>query len=297
MPVAQPIAPAVVLIGEKTMSSREIAALTGSTHDNVLKTIRALVDRGVVAGNETPYVHPQNGQTYNEFRLDFRNTMVVVSGYSPELRARIIDRWQQLEAERQTFDPATILENPAAMRGLLLTYTEKVIALETQVEDMRGDVEAHERLTKAEGSLNITEAAKNLGIRPKELFDWLAHNGWIYKRPGGAAWLGYQTKCNTGLLEHKSTTVLRSDGTEKITEQVRVTPKGLYQDAVAAPCHEAIDAMIEAPVVSLEDIATKLRFLFLVVKDGDAGVDPHSWEGRILSNILRDIERMTGAKN
>ncbi len=26
-----------------------------------------------------PYVHPQNGQIYNEFRLDFRNTMVVVS--------------------------------------------------------------------------------------------------------------------------------------------------------------------------------------------------------------------------
>ncbi len=64
-------------------------------------------------------------------------------------------------------------------------------------------------------------------MRPKELFDWLAHNGWIYKRAGGAAWLGYQDKCNRGLLEHKSTTVLRTDATEKITEQVRVTPKGL----------------------------------------------------------------------
>lgn len=47
-----------------TMSSREIAELTGSTHDNVLKTVRALIKRGVVSGNETPYVHPQNGQTY-----------------------------------------------------------------------------------------------------------------------------------------------------------------------------------------------------------------------------------------
>ncbi len=56
-------------------------------------------------------------------------------------------------------------------------------------------------------------------------------------------------------------------------EQSRV-----YQDAAGAPCRAAIDAMIEAPVVSLEDIATKLRFYFLVVKDGDAGVDPNSWE-------------------
>lgn len=79
------------------MSSREIAELTGSTHDNVLKTIRGLAERGVVSGNETPYVHPQNGQTYNEFKLSYRDTMVVVSGYSVELRAKIIDRWQELE--------------------------------------------------------------------------------------------------------------------------------------------------------------------------------------------------------
>jgi phage regulator Rha-like protein len=83
------------------MSSREIAGLTGSMHDNVLKTVRALRDRGVVFGNETPYVHPQNGQTYTEFNLNFRDTMIVVSGYSVELRARIIDRWQELEARQQ----------------------------------------------------------------------------------------------------------------------------------------------------------------------------------------------------
>ena len=75
-----------------TMSSREIAGLTGATHDNVLKTIRALAGKGVVSGNETPYVHPQNGQTYSEFLLDYRDTMVVVSGYSVELRVKIIDR-------------------------------------------------------------------------------------------------------------------------------------------------------------------------------------------------------------
>ena len=40
----------------KTMSSREIANVTKSKHDNVLKTIRALIKKGVVSGNETPYV-------------------------------------------------------------------------------------------------------------------------------------------------------------------------------------------------------------------------------------------------
>lgn len=105
----------IVLAGQSlTMSSREIAELTGSTHDNVLKTIRGLVERGVVSGNETPYVHPQNGQTYNEFKLSYRDTMVVVSGYSVELRAKIIDRWQELEAQAsQPLVPQTL---PDALR-------------------------------------------------------------------------------------------------------------------------------------------------------------------------------------
>jgi phage antirepressor YoqD-like protein len=123
--------------------------------------------------------------------------------------------------------PSTLLNSPAMMRGLLLSYTEKVLALESEVDSMRDDVAAHERLTKADGSLSITETAKALAMRPKDLFQWLSHNGWIYKRMNGPAWLGFQTKCNQGLLEHKTTTVLRADGSEKITEQVRVTPKGL----------------------------------------------------------------------
>ncbi|MFS8371301.1 Rha family transcriptional regulator [Acetobacter indonesiensis] len=106
-----------------TMSSREIAELTGSTHDNVLKTIRALIKKGLVFGNETPYVHPQNGQTYKEFHLDYRNTMVVTSGYSVELRAKIIDRWLELEGNsgnRATQKPKRVRKTPIDTRFIQL---------------------------------------------------------------------------------------------------------------------------------------------------------------------------------
>lgn len=82
------------------MTSREIADLSGSTHDAVLKTIRRLVVEGVVSGNEPPYMHPQKSQTYTAFLLSFRDTMVALSGYSAELRAKIIDRWQKLETKQ-----------------------------------------------------------------------------------------------------------------------------------------------------------------------------------------------------
>lgn len=89
-----------LMAGVATMTSREIAELTLSSHDSVLKTIRRYMEMGVVSPNETPYVHHQNGQTYTEFNLGFRDAMFVASGYSANLRARIIDRWIELEAEK-----------------------------------------------------------------------------------------------------------------------------------------------------------------------------------------------------
>lgn len=118
------------------------------------------------------------------------------------------------------------LSSPAALRGLLLDYTEKVIALEAKLEEAKPKLDGFDRIAQADGSLCVTDAAKALQMRPKDLFSWLSQNGWIYRRPG-SSYLGYQSKTTQGLLEHKTTTVYRADGSEKITEQVRVTPKGL----------------------------------------------------------------------
>ncbi|MBG6243636.1 MAG: phage antirepressor Ant, partial [Candidatus Symbiopectobacterium sp. Dall1.0] len=56
-------------------------------------------------------------------------------------------------------DPVQMLNNPAAMRGILLTYTEKVIALESKVEEMAPDVKALQRIAKSDGGMCITNAA------------------------------------------------------------------------------------------------------------------------------------------
>lgn len=131
-----------------------------------------------------------------------------------------------IECERRAKQPAQ-LDDPAWLRGTLLTYTERVLELEDQVSKLLPSQEALDRIAEADGSLCITDAAKALQMRPKDLFGWLRQNGWIYRRLGAGHDLGYQSKTTSGLLEHKVTTVLRADGSEKVTEQVRVTPKGL----------------------------------------------------------------------
>lgn len=139
-----------------------------------------------------------------------------------------IRRTGQYGAPAPAVDPMAVLSDPAAMRGLLLTYTEKVLALQSAVAEQAPKVLALDRIaTASEGAINITEAAKCLQVRPRELFRWLHANAWIYRRPGGSGWVAYQPRLQQGVLEHKITTVSRSDGTEKVVEHVRVTAKGL----------------------------------------------------------------------
>ncbi len=140
-----------------------------------------------------------------------------------------------IECERRAKDPVAALNDPVAMRGLLLTYSEKVIALESRVEEMMPAVQALEQIAGAHGSLNRTEAAKHLGVAPHLLCRWMRTNGWTYRRPGSKDDIAYQSKIMAGYLEHKVTTGPKEDGTEWISTQVRVTPKGLTVLAKAFP--------------------------------------------------------------
>lgn len=135
------------------------------------------------------------------------------------------DRMENKPAQQDLSDPATL-------RHLLLEHTEREIELQTKISDMSPKVDGFDRIAHADGSMCITDAAKALQMRPKDLFAYLDQNGWTYKRTGSSHRVGYQTKTTQGLLEHKTTTVLQADGTERIKEQVRVTPKGLTKLAI-----------------------------------------------------------------
>ena len=90
----------VPLSNATTMSSREIAELTGKRHDHVLRDIDNLLktlppDLGT--GFSMTYEgDPSNG--YRLYLMDRDSSYCLVSGYDATARMRIIKRWQELEA-------------------------------------------------------------------------------------------------------------------------------------------------------------------------------------------------------
>lgn len=211
-----------------TMSSRDIADLCETRHNQVVETIERLFAKGVLReSRKTTRAHrPEGGGRPTEvYDLTKRDTLVVVSGYNDELRARIIDRWEDLERRAGLALPD--LNDPDTLRGLLAHYATDKATLLAQVAASAPKVAALERIAEGEGSMCITDAAKALQVQPKALFSYLRREGWIYRRTGADHDVSYQSKLQAGYLEHKVKRLPRPSGPDKITEQVRVTPKGL----------------------------------------------------------------------
>lgn len=233
--------------GEVLADSRDVARFFEKRHDAVIRDVRNLISKEADLGlhNFVEFkIKDLTGDSTSHYEMDRRGFTVLAMGFTGEKalkwKLRYIDAFDAMEADlrgRPAIDPIKMLNDPTAMRGLLLTYSEKVLALEEANASLKPKADALARLSEADGSLCITDAAKTLQVRPSDLFKFLRAHSWIYRRPNTDHDVAYQSKLTSGLLEHKTTTVHRSDGSEKVTTQVRVTPKGLARLAQEFPPH------------------------------------------------------------
>jgi len=130
-------------------------------------------------------------------------------------------------------DPMRVLNDPVAMRGLLLTYSEKMIALEGQVAEQAPKVEALALLTEADGALALTDAAKVLEMPRDRFIRWVHALGWIYRRPGRGEWTAHCAAEKAGRVVVKISPFVNSKtGETEVSHTVRITPKGMGQLAL-----------------------------------------------------------------
>lgn len=172
----------IAMTPEMTMGTKEIADLLGKQHHHIKASADFLVSKkaihGGVALTETPYTNKQNGQTYYEYRLNKRDSLILVAQNCPELTAAIVDRWQELEEKQAPAIPQTyaaaLLE--AGRLALELEQSQQQLAIAAPKADVFDKVMERETL------LNATQVAQQVGMSAIAMNKKLDTLGGVYNK-------------------------------------------------------------------------------------------------------------------
>ncbi|MFM2589480.1 Rha family transcriptional regulator [Vibrio sp. TBV020] len=140
-----------------TMSHREIANLTNTRPDNVKRTIDSLASKNLITFTQTEE-KPTSGRPGIAYHVNEKDSYVVVARLSPEFTKRLVDRWQELEAQVST--PLPNFSDPAeAARAWAAEFERK------QIEIQRAN-EAESEVNRLQGVCNAVTAQFASGMTP-----------------------------------------------------------------------------------------------------------------------------------
>ena len=222
----------------ETMSSLEIAELTGKRHDAILRDIRNLLSQGVAAHNfvETSYKDKSNRNSpcYN---LTKKGCLILASGYDAKLRERIIDRWEELETEKRNGG----FQVPTSFKEALLLAAHQQELIEQQqrqIEQKQETIELQQaEITKSApkvsyydttlqsvNTMTSTQVAKQVGMDAEKLHKKLKEAGVIFRQSG--QWLLHSPYDKWGMHATRTQTYTRSDGSTGTSTYTVWTEKG-----------------------------------------------------------------------
>lgn len=94
----KPAKQAGIVQSQTTMTSREIAELVESRHDKVKQSIERLSKNHIIGLPPMGEYLDTLGRPAQEYKICKRDSYIIVAQLSPEFTARLVDRWQELEA-------------------------------------------------------------------------------------------------------------------------------------------------------------------------------------------------------
>lgn len=203
-----------------TMSSRDIAELTGKDHFHVMRDLRAMHGQlgTMFGGSIHPWIHPQNGQTYEEYLLDKDTSLTLLLGYDPVARMKVVKRWQELEAQQAPKLPQTMAQ---ALR-LAAEQAEQIEAQQEQLALAAPKVEYVDRYVAANGSMGFRQVAKLLQANEHEFRAWLQDAKIMYRL--GNEWTAYQNHIEAGRFVVRAGVATANEHAFNTT---KFTPKGV----------------------------------------------------------------------
>lgn len=212
--------PAIGNNSSPCMTSREMADLTEKRHDNVRRTIESLFHEGLISkpqiedGNKAA-----NGVVERVYHVCKRDSYVIVAQLSPQFTARLVDRWQELEAAA----PAFVI--PTTLSGALRLAAEQAEVIEHQAAELAAAAPAVEfvgRYVDSTGSKGFRQVCKLLKVKEPDFRLFLEEKSIMYRL--GGEWTAHSQHIDAGRFVVKAGT---SDVSGHAFNSARFTPKGI----------------------------------------------------------------------
>ena len=160
-----------------TMSSREIATVTGKQHKNVVRDIRSMLgqlDKDTLSF-ERIYFDAQNREQL-EFVLDRLHVECLLTGYSIPLRMKVLERLAELE--QKNAGPA-IPSNFADALRLAADQQEQIQQLQITNQHSANKIDVLEQLLAA--GVSAPEFCRRLnGVNTQKINSFLLDAGWMF---------------------------------------------------------------------------------------------------------------------
>lgn len=218
------------LTRQETMTSLQIAEVTGKMHKHVLEAIRTMEPAWVkIAGTKfrlSEYTD-KSGKSNPCYQLTKTECLYVATKFNDEARAKLVIRWEELE--RQNAQPS-IPQNFAEALRLAATQQEQLEAQRAELEAAAPKVAFANAMLASKNSCLVGELAKIISqngytIGQNRLFQWLRENGYLGKC-GEYYNIPNQRHIEQGLFEVKRSTRSGSSGELYNITTTKVTPKG-----------------------------------------------------------------------
>lgn len=212
----------IIFAGEAqqvTMSSREIAELTGKRHDHVLRDVENMLQE---LEQTSPQFWGELPDTYNRpQRVAFLPkdlTITLVAGYSVKMRHAIVRRWQELEAEKAQPKELSRLE----ILKLAMESEQARIEAEKQLALAAPKVEFVDKYVQATGLFTFREVAKLLKANEARFREFLIDCKVMYYL--GKKLTAYKNHEDAGRFAVKTDTAKNGHD----YRQTFFTPKGVH---------------------------------------------------------------------
>jgi phage antirepressor YoqD-like protein len=227
---------------QQTMTSLQIAEVTGKRHSDVLEAIRNMEPAWEkVAQRRFPLgsYKDSNNQSRPCYYLNKRECLYIATKFNDEARAKLILRWEELEnANHKNVLALPDFTNPAeAARAWAEQYEsrmleakradeaeQQVLQLAAEVEKMQPKVSYYDMILNNKSTVLVTQIAQDYGMSAKAFNKTLNELG--VQRKVNDQWILYASYLGQGYVQSKPVDITHNDGSKSVKYNTEWTQKG-----------------------------------------------------------------------